>query len=163
MAARRIRVYELARELGLSNKETLDLCAALGIGVKSHSSSIEEAQADRVRRKAEREGLKRDVQPEEPAPPKKATKKKAAAAAAPAPAQPAPEPAATPAEEPAPAARDTSRPPDPTHRLITSRPASEQPDLTAPRPAPAPPRPAPAPPGASAARARGSGRIGCAP
>ena len=80
MAARRIRVYEHARELGLSNKETLDLCSALGIGVKSHSSSIEEAQADRVRRKAEREGLKRDVQPEEPeAPKKKAAAKKAPA------------------------------------------------------------------------------------
>ncbi len=138
MAARRIRVYELARELGLSNKETLDLCAALGIGVKSHSSSIEDAQADRVRRKAEAEGLKRDVQPEEP--PKKA--KKAAKAAAPA--EPAAPPAAEPpVAEPAPASRDTSRPPDPTHRLITSRPASEQPDLSAPRPAVAPPRPAP--------------------
>ena len=61
-----IRVYELARELGLTNKETLDLCDALGIGVKSHSSSVVEAQADRVRRKAEREGLIRDTQPEEP-------------------------------------------------------------------------------------------------
>jgi large subunit ribosomal protein L13 len=50
-----IRVYELARELGLTNKETLDLCVALGIGVKSHSSSVVEPQADRVRRKAERE------------------------------------------------------------------------------------------------------------
>src|SRR5579875_3467546 len=65
---KKIRVYELARELGLTNKEALDLCIDLGIGVKSHSSSIEDAQADRVRRKAEREGLKRDVQPEEPAP-----------------------------------------------------------------------------------------------
>ncbi|HEV3401747.1 MAG TPA: translation initiation factor IF-2 N-terminal domain-containing protein, partial [Acidimicrobiales bacterium] len=64
--AARIRVYELGRELGLTNKETLDLCLALGIGVKSHSSSIEDAQADRVRRKAEREGLKREVSPEEP-------------------------------------------------------------------------------------------------
>ncbi|MGH9278177.1 MAG: translation initiation factor IF-2 N-terminal domain-containing protein, partial [Acidimicrobiales bacterium] len=64
--AARIRLYELARELGLSNKETLDLCVALGIGVKSHSSSIEDAQADRVRRKADREGLRRPVQPEEP-------------------------------------------------------------------------------------------------
>jgi hypothetical protein len=45
----KIRVYELARELGLTNKETLDLCEALGIGVKSHSSSIVDAQADRVR------------------------------------------------------------------------------------------------------------------
>jgi len=64
LAGRRIRVYELARELGLSNKETLDMCSALGIGVKSHSSSIEEAQADRVRRKAELEGLNREFHPE---------------------------------------------------------------------------------------------------
>ncbi|MCB1284272.1 MAG: hypothetical protein KDB20_08095, partial [Microthrixaceae bacterium] len=56
----------------MTNKETLDLCESLGIGVKSHSSSIIEAQADRVRRKAEREGLIRDQQPEEPA---KAAKK----------------------------------------------------------------------------------------
>ncbi|WP_208029474.1 translation initiation factor IF-2 N-terminal domain-containing protein, partial [Rhabdothermincola sediminis] len=72
-----IRVYELARELGLTNKECLDLCESLGIGVKSHSSSVVEAQADRVRRKAEREGLIRDQQPEEPGKAKKA--KKAAA------------------------------------------------------------------------------------
>ncbi|MBI2710501.1 MAG: translation initiation factor IF-2 [Actinobacteria bacterium] len=65
--AAKIRVHELAKELGLTNKEALDLCGGLGIGVKTHSSSIEDAQADRVRRKAEREGLKRDQQPEEPA------------------------------------------------------------------------------------------------
>ncbi|MDP9386752.1 MAG: translation initiation factor IF-2 N-terminal domain-containing protein, partial [Actinomycetota bacterium] len=46
--AKKIRVYELARELGLTNKEALDLCLMLGIGVKSHSSSIEDAQADRA-------------------------------------------------------------------------------------------------------------------
>ncbi len=69
---KKIRVYELARELGLTNKEALDLCVGLGIGVKSHSSSIEDAQADRVRRKADREGLRREVQPEEPAPSKAA-------------------------------------------------------------------------------------------
>ena len=57
------RVYELARELGLTNDETLNLCDALGIGVKSHSSSVQVAQADRVRRKAEREGLIRQQQP----------------------------------------------------------------------------------------------------
>jgi translation initiation factor IF-2 len=65
---KKIRVYELARELGLTNKEALDICIDLGIGVKSHSSSIEDAQADRARRKADREGLRRVVQPEEPAP-----------------------------------------------------------------------------------------------
>ena len=47
-----IRVYELARELGMENKEVLDLCEVLGIGVKSHSSGIVEAQGDRVRRRA---------------------------------------------------------------------------------------------------------------
>ena len=76
---KKIRVYELARELGLTNKEGLDLALSLGIGVKSHSSSIEDAQADRVRRKADAEGLRRPVQPEEPAPAKKAPAKKAAA------------------------------------------------------------------------------------
>ena len=67
----------------MTNKETLDLCEALGVGVKSHSSSIEDAQADRIRRKAEREGLKRDVQPEEEEPAKKPAKKAAAKKAAP--------------------------------------------------------------------------------
>ena len=78
--AGKIRVHELAKELGLTNKEALDLAIALGIGVKSHSSSIEEAQADRVRRRAERDGLIRDQQPEEPKPVKKAAAKAAAKA-----------------------------------------------------------------------------------
>ena len=80
---KKIRVYELARELGLTNKEALDLSITLGIGVKSHSSSIEDAQADRVRRKADAEGLRRPVSPDhaDEAPP---------AREAPAPAQPAP-------------------------------------------------------------------------
>ncbi len=79
---KKIRVYELAKELGLTNKEGLELALSLGIGVKSHSSSIEDAQADRVRRKADAEGLRRPVQPEEPPAAKKAAKatKKATAA-----------------------------------------------------------------------------------
>ena len=76
---KKIRVYELAKELGLTNKEGLDLALSLGIGVKSHSSSIEDAQADRVRRKADAEGLRREVTPEEPpAPPAPAPDKRAA-------------------------------------------------------------------------------------
>ncbi|HVA05610.1 MAG TPA: translation initiation factor IF-2 [Acidimicrobiales bacterium] len=77
---KKIRVYELAKELGLSNKEGLELALSLGIGVKSHSSSIEDAQADRVRRKADAEGLRREVQPDEPLAPAKEPAKKAAAA-----------------------------------------------------------------------------------
>ncbi|MST34826.1 hypothetical protein GHK86_19125, partial [Acidimicrobiaceae bacterium USS-CC1] len=86
LPTKRIRVYELARELGLTNKEALDLCISLGIGVKSHSSSLEDQQADRVRRKADREGLRRDVQPEEEQQPTRPAKAPAAAKAAPAPA-----------------------------------------------------------------------------
>ena len=74
-----MRVHELAKELGLTNKEAVDLCLTLGIDVKSQASSIIEAQADRVRRRAERDGLVRDEQPEEPKPVKKAAAKKAPA------------------------------------------------------------------------------------
>jgi len=75
--AKILRVHELAKELGMTNQETLDLCGKLGVGVKTQSSTIIEQQADRVRARAERDGLKRDVQPEEPKPVKKAAKKAA--------------------------------------------------------------------------------------
>ena len=53
----KVRVYELARELDVTNKEVIALCDSLGIDAKSHSSSLVEAQADRVRKKAESEGI----------------------------------------------------------------------------------------------------------
>ena len=125
----KIRLHELAKELGMTNKETLDLAVALGIGVKSHSSSIEEAQADRVRRRAERDGLIRPEQPEEvkPAKPAKAaakTTKKAAAAKA-------EEPAVVAVAEP--------------EVIVLTSPQPEVPAAVAPAPAPVAPEPAPAP------------------
>lgn len=78
MPVKKIRIAELAKELGLTNKEALDLSQTMGIDVKGVSSSMEEAQADRVRRKAVKDGLKRVVQPEEEKPAKKAAAKKAA-------------------------------------------------------------------------------------
>ncbi len=137
--ANKIRVYELARELGLQNKEALDLCVSLGIGVKSHSSSIEEQQADRVRRKADREGLRRAPAAEAAAP--------VAETAAPAGRTPEQAPAAGGRQERAGAGR-----------LVTSRPEAEVPTAPAPPPAasaprPAAPRPAPARPAAQPAPA----------
>ncbi|MFH1811859.1 MAG: translation initiation factor IF-2 [Pseudomonadota bacterium] len=41
----KIRVYQLAKELGLANKELVDKLQALGFEVKSHSSSVDEADA----------------------------------------------------------------------------------------------------------------------
>jgi len=45
----RVRVYDLARELGLTNKELIKLLATEGIEVKSHSSSIDEEYATLIR------------------------------------------------------------------------------------------------------------------
>jgi len=51
MSQRRgVRVYELARELGLENEVVLAACLDLRVGAKSHSSEIDEPSADRVRR-----------------------------------------------------------------------------------------------------------------
>src|SRR2546428_8317056 len=71
MATKKIRVYELARELGVENAVVLDLANELKIGVKSHSSSIDDPSADRVRRLADAKGLKREPVPEAPKPDKK--------------------------------------------------------------------------------------------
>ncbi len=53
----KVRVYELAKELDVTNKEIIALCESLGIDAKSHSSSLVEAQADRVRKKAVSDGI----------------------------------------------------------------------------------------------------------
>ena len=45
----KVRVYELAKELDVSNKELLAQLDALGIEAKSHSSSISEEDAEKVR------------------------------------------------------------------------------------------------------------------
>ncbi len=109
MATKKIRVYELARELGVENHVVLELCEELKIGVKSHSSSIDDPSADRARRRADELGLRRDPIVEakpEPVAPVAAPAKEAAPArvsrvvrsggASAAPAAPAP-PAAAPA------------------------------------------------------------------
>ena len=46
----KIRVYELAKELGIDNKDLITRLEKLGIAVKAHSSSLEEDDAQRVRR-----------------------------------------------------------------------------------------------------------------
>ncbi len=77
---KKVRVHQLAKELGLTNAECLEICQQLGVEVKSHSSSMEEPQADRVRRKAEREGLiKKPKATEEKKSSKKTATKKSAA------------------------------------------------------------------------------------
>ncbi len=45
----KVRIYELSKELNLDNKDIKDICEQLNIAVKSHSSTITAAQAERVR------------------------------------------------------------------------------------------------------------------
>ncbi|MGI9017701.1 MAG: translation initiation factor IF-2 [Euzebya sp.] len=45
----KVRIYELAKETGLSNKEVLDRARELGIEAKSHSSSLSQGDALRFR------------------------------------------------------------------------------------------------------------------
>ena len=45
----KIKVYELAKELGVSNKEIVDFLRSKNIEVKTHMSSVEDADADVVR------------------------------------------------------------------------------------------------------------------
>ncbi|MDO8392745.1 MAG: translation initiation factor IF-2 [Actinomycetota bacterium] len=153
--AKNMRVHELAKELGMTNAEAMALCDVMGVGVKSHSSTLIEAQADRLRRRAERDGLTRPEQPEEPKPVKKTAKKAAAAepkadapagdkADAPKPvkkvaAKKAAEPKAAEAAAPAPAPVVEAPAPAPAPVPVVEAPAP------APAPAPVVEAPAPAP------------------
>lgn len=47
-----IRVHELAKEIGVSSKEAIALLADLGISVKSHSSSVTDEDASRLKARA---------------------------------------------------------------------------------------------------------------
>ena len=47
--AGKVRVYDLARDLGLSNKELMAIMEREGYAVKSHSSSLEEDVASMLR------------------------------------------------------------------------------------------------------------------
>jgi len=50
----KVRIYDLSRELNLDNKDILSICEQLHIAVKSHSSTISESDADRLRDAAQK-------------------------------------------------------------------------------------------------------------
>ncbi|MEB3262777.1 MAG: translation initiation factor IF-2 N-terminal domain-containing protein, partial [Synechococcus sp.] len=152
----KVRIYELSRDLGLDNKDVLDAAEKLAISVKSHSSSISDDEAARIRTLLKTgNGARPAAAPAAaPTPPGKAilSLKKAPAPSAPAaparPAAPAPAAAAKPAPPaPRPAAPAAPKPPAPS--APAARPAASAP---APRPSAPPLRPAapaaakPAPP-----------------
>ncbi|MFB2917737.1 MULTISPECIES: translation initiation factor IF-2 [Aerosakkonema] len=50
----KVRIYDLSRELNLDNKDILAICDQLRIPVKSHSSTITDESAERIRTVAEK-------------------------------------------------------------------------------------------------------------
>jgi len=64
-----VRIYELAREFDMVNKEVIEICREAGLQVKSHSSTIDEDEADMIRRRlAARLGAEDDDLGTEPEP-----------------------------------------------------------------------------------------------
>ena len=58
----KIRIYELARELGIDNKQVIACARKLGISEKSsHSNSLEDDEADLIRRALLRDAMGSDV------------------------------------------------------------------------------------------------------
>jgi translation initiation factor IF-2 len=128
---KKLRVYELARELNLDNSEAIYELQHMGVPVTSHSNTVEDRWADALRKKIQAELA-------EAAAAKKQAEAEAAAREAVVEAPPAPAPA-VPAAEEAPTA-----PPAPKIEAKPAVPEAEP--IAPPPPPPAPPQPAPAPP-----------------
>jgi translation initiation factor IF-2 len=141
LATKKIRVYELARELGVDNAVVVELSNELKIGVKSHSSSIDEPSADRVRRLADSRGLRVEVVPEpEPEPVPEPTP-----APEPAAAEPAGAPAVGDADQPETEVKEPMPMPERARRVVRSSAVPMPPrvpefERTTPMPTPPPAR-----------------------
>ncbi|MHA7135014.1 translation initiation factor IF-2 [Oerskovia turbata] len=166
----KVRVYELAKELGVESKTIMTKLTELGEFVRSASSTIEPPVVRKLRDAFPAGGTESASAPAKPAPARPAPKPAPVAEAAPAPAAPAPA-APAPAAPKAPAA---PAPAAPAQEAAPS-PAFVEPAAEAKKPAPAPaaerkpaasPKPAsgssaPAPgPRPAAARPGGSGGSG---
>jgi translation initiation factor IF-2 len=92
----KVRIYELSRDLGLENKDVLDAAEKLGVAAKSHSSSISDDEASRIRSLIETgSNGSPAAAPANPAAPPKAILSVKKAGAGEAPQASAPAPAAT--------------------------------------------------------------------
>ena len=47
----KIKLYDIAKELNLTSKEVLEIAKKLNIDAKSHLSSVDEAEAERIKAK----------------------------------------------------------------------------------------------------------------
>ncbi|MCP9881497.1 translation initiation factor IF-2 [Cyanobium sp. Alchichica 3B3-8F6] len=163
----KVRIYELSRDMGLENKDVLDAAEKLGVAAKSHSSSISDDEASRIRSLIEAGSNGNRAAAAAPTAPTKAilSVKKAAndaaeaskPAAGPRPATPtqtaaAPPMAAKPAMPPARpvAAKPANQPPSSSKPAAPSKPAVVSKPTVVSKPAAASKPPAPSKPAAPA-------------
>ncbi len=129
----KVRIYELSKELNLENKDLLGICEDLNIVVKSHSSSISEAESEQITKAANEKFPDRHNK----LPRQIATDKGEATAA---PKSDAPK---SPASSPATATVNTPRPTEPKARILQIEHKSDQ---VKPSLMPQPPLPTQQPP-----------------
>jgi len=123
-----VRVYELAKSLGKTNKEVLVALSRLGVEGKTHSSNIEDAVAEKIKAKL--------------APPPPKPEKPVATAPRPVEAKPDERPPQP--QRPRHVAPPGPSAPRPGARLVpTERPKPRPPVATAPKPPVSPPEPEP--------------------
>jgi translation initiation factor IF-2 len=135
-AGPRVKVYDLAKDLGVGKDELVKKARAMGIDVANHMSQLEPADADRVRRAVDRERHESLVE-ERLTVAGTVIRRRSTAGAGTASARPAVAPAAPP---PAPA--PTPAPTAPTAAPVE---AKAEPSVAAPEPVVVKPEPAPAP------------------
>ncbi|MGD8861242.1 MAG: translation initiation factor IF-2 [Myxococcales bacterium] len=172
------RVYEVARELGMENRELLTKLASLGIQVRNHMSSIDVADAERVKRSLEKDKqqnvveerirptvVRRRVKKKPPAEAPAAEAKAEETPAKPRAAQPTAGATATrAAQKPAPARSAAEAPQPAAAKPAASAPAAEAERPAAESPAKKPePKPAAAEPAAEAARPAAAAEPAAAP
>src|SRR4051794_951651 len=144
-AGPRVRLYELAKDLGLQPKDLVAKVRAMAIDVANHMSQIEPADADRIRRAVDRERHESLVEERLTVDGTVIRRRSKAVAAAPAPARqvvsaaPAPARVAAPA---APAPQPVAPPPAPVRApepVVVAKQAESTPATTqtaAPAPTP---------------------------
>jgi len=166
----KVRIYELSKDLGLDNKDVLDAAEKLSIAAKSHSSSISETEAGKIRSLLKAGSAPRAAaSPSKPAPgkailsvqkagsgsnsparpeqPKPAASSPPAAPAAPTKAKSPQQPPARPAAPSRPAAPKASAPQTsaPQKPVVRQQPTAQQP-VPRPKPKTAPERTVSRPP-----------------
>jgi len=58
----KVRVYEVARELGVQNRDLVQRLSSLGIQVSNHMSALDPAEVDRIKRSYERDKAEKTVE-----------------------------------------------------------------------------------------------------